>query len=119
MKKIYIAGPYSSDTVIGMLGNIRNGIKMAARIMAGGFAVFCPWLDHQIFLHLPDGSEMGVPFFQEASMEWLKVSDAVLVLSGWEKSNGTKSEIQVAKDLGIPVFFGLLDLYEWARRKGE
>ena len=37
-------------------------------------------------------------------MAWLEVSDAVVLVPGWEQSNGTKKEIEVAEKLGIPVY---------------
>jgi len=38
-------------------------------------------------------------------MAWLSVSDMVVVLEGWEQSEGTKAEIKRAEELGIPVTY--------------
>jgi hypothetical protein len=46
-------------------------------------------------------------------MAWLEVSDAVLLIEGWEKSKGTLAEIERAKALGIPVFTTVYDLNQW------
>ena len=43
--------------------------------------------------------------------------DAVLVVPGWENSTGTKKEIEVAINLGIPVFYTLEELIRFLRKK--
>jgi hypothetical protein len=43
-------------------------------------------------------------------MQWLEVSDAVLVVQGFERSTGTRREIARAGQLGIPVHFSFEDL---------
>lgn len=114
MKRVYIAGKYSDDDIIKILANIRTGQQMAAFLMSEGFAVCCPFLDYQLAL-----TQMGMYLtkaqFQANSMAWVDVSDALLVLPGWETSGGTKREIARAKQLGIPVFYSLTDLEEWDR----
>ena len=37
-------------------------------------------------------------------MEWLRVSDAVYVISGEGKGGGVDAEIKIANELGIPIF---------------
>lgn len=113
MKRVYIAGPYSSDNVIGALENIRRGQRMATKLLQHGVAVFCPWLDHQLFLQLREGETISLETIQEHSLAWMRVSDAVLVLKGYETSKGTLAEMKEAYALDKPVFFNPLDLYAW------
>jgi hypothetical protein len=47
-------------------------------------------------------------------MAWLDVSDAVLLLDGWERSKGTLVEIDRAKELDIPIFNNINGLELWA-----
>lgn len=110
MRKIYIAGPYSSDNIIGGIENIRHGRRMATKLLLHGFAVFCPWLDSELFMQLREGEQISLETIQEHSMAWLRVADAVLVLKGFEASKGTLAEMREAYDLGIPVYFNYLDL---------
>ena len=117
MKKIYIAGPYSATNIIQGLENIRAGQRMATKLLLHGFAVFAPWLDHQLFLQLREGETISLETIQAHSMEWLKVADAVLVLKGFEASRGTLEEMRVAYDLEKPVFFNPMDLYSWNDQK--
>jgi hypothetical protein len=41
------------------------------------------------------------------SMEWLRASDAVWMISGWEISRGALAEKAEAEKLNIPVFYDL------------
>lgn len=111
MKRVYIAGCYSADNVIDVLANIRKGIAKSAEIMNLGFAVFSPWLDFQLALS-PYGSCLVKSDYQDNSMAWLEVSDAVFVLPNSEKSGGVQREIERAKKLGIPVYTKIEDLTE-------
>lgn len=100
MKRVYVAGPYSGPDVITILGNIRRGIDLSLKIMKLGHAVYCPWLDWQFGTM----AELTKEQYQNNSMAWVEVSDAVVLAEGWEKSGGTGREINRATELGIPVF---------------
>lgn len=99
MKRIYIAGSYSSDNVIGVLDNIRIGIKASARALKEGYAPFCPWLDHMFHFHEP----LTVKDYQAYSMIWLEVCEEVWVLPYSENSKGTAKELERARELNIPI----------------
>ena len=99
-RRIYVAGRYSSDNVIGVLNNIHDGIKMCAEILKSGDAPFCPWLDYQF--HFFDKS-FTIHDYYRYSIAWLEVSDELWVLPGSEASIGTNKEIERATELGIPV----------------
>jgi len=115
--RVYVAGPYSADNVIDVLGNIRRGVALSAQLLAEGYAVFCPFLDFQLAL-TPYGAMLPKEAYQKNSMAWVDVSDAVLVLlPGWEKSGGVRREIERASELDIPVFYSLADLEKYARGK--
>lgn len=102
---MYIAGPYSATSILAGLENIRRGQRAATEYLLAGYAVFCPWLDHQLFLQLREGEQIDLATIREHSMAWLSVSDMVVVLEGWEQSEGTKAEIKRAEELGIPVTY--------------
>jgi len=104
MKKVYVAGAYSSDNVLGVLNNIREGIRVSTEILLAGYAPFCPWLDHQFVLALREGEHIPVRAFQENSIAWLEVSDVMVLVPGWENSHGTRAEIEIARTLNIPVY---------------
>ena len=109
MKRIYVAGLYSrakngnTANVIEVLDNMRKGIGNAVHLLNRGFSVFCPWLDFQFGLAHPIPKKV----YQNNSMAWLEVSDAVLVISGAGLNSGVDREIERADQLGIPVFYSI------------
>jgi nucleoside 2-deoxyribosyltransferase len=110
MKRIYLAGPYSSNNVIKVFENMKNGMRMATKLLLLGYAVFCPWWDYHAFLELREEEEIPLEVIQKHSMMWLEVSDAILVLPDHHQSKGTLAEIARAKELNIPIYFSLKEL---------
>jgi nucleoside 2-deoxyribosyltransferase len=115
MIKVYIAGAYSDDNVIGVLKNIGRGEEIAAQVFKLGFAPFTPWHDKS-FVMLNWRDEFTVKQFYDYSIAWLKVSDAVLVVpniknvKNWEDSSGTRYELEQARELQIPIFYSIYAL---------
>ena len=109
-KRVYVAGPYSSNNIIGCLDNIREGLRVSTEVLLNGLTPFCPWQDFHFQLMLRGDERLAVTDYYRYSMAWLDVSDAMLVLPGWETSKGTLTEIERAKELNIPMFFSLDDL---------
>lgn len=106
--RVYVAGVYSRNIdgsqagTIDTLKNIRAGQKACLDLWRDGFTPFCPWLDYQ-FMLLDDG-EISVDMFKQYSMDWLEVSDAVVVLSGTGIGGGVDAEINRALALDIPLY---------------
>ena len=109
LKRIYVAGKYSANNVLDVLKNIGRGEKACAQLFSMGYAPFCPWHDKSYVTDMPD-SDFTVDQFYRYSLAWLEVSDAVLLLPGWEQSKGTVAEIERADQLGIPVFKSIEEL---------
>jgi len=110
MKKVYVAGAMSADNILEMLQNIHDGIKLGAELLKRGYAPFVPHFDTAF--KIQNGVDFDVPmqYYYDYTMEWLKVSDAVLVCPNWKNSKGTLAEIEKAKELSIPVYFNLEEL---------
>ena len=87
--------------------NMRAGMKASVEVLLSGNVPFCPWLDYQFWLVLPDGEEIPIEAIKAYSMEWLRVSEAILLLPGWEMSPGSCAELAEAKRLGLEVFDGM------------
>lgn len=111
-KRIYVAGPYSSDNVLGVLNNIRRGIEMAAVLTKLGFAPYVPFAD--CLTVIAHGEGISVPELQAVSFAYVSVCDAMILLPGWEKSRGTEDEMEEAWRHSIPVFVEIKDLMEWS-----
>lgn len=118
MVKVYVAGAYSDDNVLGVLRNIGRGQSIAATLFCRGYAPFVPWHDKTFVIEWWQYN-FSIKMFYEYSMEWLRVSDAVFIvpnhhgLKNWQDSGGTLKEIEEANKLGIPVFhdYDKLDYY--------
>ena len=106
MKRIYIAGKLNADAV-GYLKNVHAMIRVAQAAKDAGFSVFVPCLD--LLMGIVAG-DYEYEDYATPNLAWLSVSDAVLLVPGWETSKGTQAEIAWAKELGIPVFETLQEL---------
>lgn len=118
MLKVYVAGAYSDDNVLGVLKNIGRGESVAAELFSLGFAPFTPWHDKSFVIeHWRE--DFTVKMFYDYSIEWLKVSNCILIvpntkgLKKWEDSTGTLKEIEIAKENNIPVFYHIKDLVKY------
>lgn len=107
MKRVYIAGAFSADNVLGVLDNMRKGMRWATKVLLKGYAPFVPWFDYHFQLNLREGEKLTVQQYYNYSLAWLAVSDVVFVTPGWENSKGTLKEIEVARALNIPVVFDI------------
>lgn len=115
--RIYVAGaitPYPSEhPVMGFLGNIKRGVRASLEVLLAGLVPFSPFLDYQYWFYLRGNEKITEKMIKDLSMEWLRVSDAVLVLPKWRKSSGTKAEVVIARELKIPVFYNLEDIIDY------
>lgn len=80
-------------------------MRVGTEALLKGYAPFVPWMDYHFNLMLRDGERLSVEDYYRYSMAWLEVSDAVLVLPGWEKSKGTLNEIKRAEELYMPIYY--------------
>ena len=110
MKRVYVAGAYSSDKTMGVFNNMRRGMRASTEVFLAGFFPFCPWLDFHFILMLRENEELTIEQYYEYGIAWLEVSDAILVLPNSEHSRGTKLEMAKAMSLGIPVYYSLEEL---------
>jgi hypothetical protein len=110
MKRVYVAGAYSSNNVIGVLDNMREGMRWATKVFLAGHAPFAPWLDFHFQLMLREGESLAVDDYYQYSLAWMQAADVVFVTPGWESSKGTHAEIAEAVRLGIPVVYALDDV---------
>ena len=120
--RVYVAGAYSSNNVLGVLENMRLGMRASKDVMLARLAPFCPWLDYHFWLMLDDGETLTVDDFYEYSMAWLAASDAVLVVNNPANidSVGLKKELDLARQLRIPIFNTVERLKDWDdAKRGE
>jgi hypothetical protein len=114
MKRIYVAGAMSSSNPIQFLENLRKGMRVSTEVLLSGFSVFSPFIDFSLFFQCREGECIPVETIQANSMAWLEVSDAILLVPGWECSKGTLKELDRAILLGIPVYHSIEEMQEMA-----
>lgn len=100
MKIAYIIAPYRTDTIYETLKNIRKAEKVAVEYWKKGYAVICP---HKNSALLNGATDEKV--FLDGYIEILTRCDLCVVLKGYDKSSGSKKEIEIAKEYKIDIIY--------------
>jgi len=104
VKLIYIAGPYGAMTPAGIKKNVARARDMAAACRGQGWFFICPHLNTTGFEKYTDEDWNTWEKWMEMDLAILERCDAVLLMPGWEKSDGARMERSHAIALGIPTF---------------
>jgi len=104
--RVYIAGKLNADAV-GYLYNVHKMMTTAEKVRKAGYAIFVPAID--LLLGIKFGYTNYHDYFDNGQ-EWLKASDAVVLVDNFYTSKGTYQEIKTALDRGIPVYRNVDDL---------
>lgn len=94
MKIAFISGPYKPINGRTVLENIRHAEKYAIKYWRLGYAVICPHLNTAHFDGLCKDD-----VWLKGDIEILKRCDVIVMIPGWEKSNGAKAELKEAAGL--------------------
>ncbi len=97
---IYIAGPYRASTKLGIIINILKARKVAKKYWALGYTVITPHSNSALM----DGCATDEVFLR-GGLDLLECAKLMVVLKGWEKSQGTIAEIEYAKEHSIPIIY--------------
>ena len=102
MRRIYIAGPYRAATPSDVDRNILQAREAQAELLRRGHAPFCPHaMTAQFERSFPDIPD---ECYLESDKLWLRQCEALVLLPGWEKSEGARGEVALAEELGLVVF---------------
>ena len=101
---IYLAGPYSSPDEFVRLGRFDALNAMAGRLMGLGFFIYSP-ISHTHPIATAGSLPLGWDFWEQYDRVILGCCERLLVykLPGWEESKGVAAEIEIAKELGLPI----------------
>lgn len=108
MKRVYIAGKLN-DMAVDYLYNVHVMMYVAQIVKSCGFSVYVPCMD--LLLGIMFGYKKYHDYFDN-SQPWLEAADAVFLVPGWQKSSGTKMEMELATVRKIPIFDDLEDLLD-------
>jgi hypothetical protein len=92
--RVYVAGPISSDVFEG----VHRGFAAGKKLFEDGLAPFIPHAD--AFWFLGEGNWNA---YLEYDLEYVSVCDAVYRLAG--PSKGADLEVDIAIQLGIPIYY--------------
>ena len=103
--KIYVAGPYTGDTIEQIESNVQKAIDAGIHIWMKGHFPFIPHLLHWVDLR---AAELGIPMGWEDYMlwdaPWLDDCDAFYLLA---ESKGALIELDRASQKGIIIYRSL------------
>ena len=110
--RIYIVGSITptnkeENPVLEYGKNFMKFLDAAKRLARYGYAPFVPIFDFPLSVY--GAGEFDIEVFYEMRLSFLTVCDAVFLLPGWENSKGSKKELKVATEAGIPIY---TDMYK-------
>ena len=97
--RVYVAGPFRGPTAWAIAQNVRRAEEIGHKVADAGCSPLIPHANTAHFHGLgPDA------FWLDATLAWLRVSEAVALAPRWSESSGTLAEVAEAHRLGLPVF---------------
>ena len=102
---VYLAGPYShEDHSVEEIRFIKLN-RIAGKLMKRGYVVFSPISHSHPIAKYIDSNCNNHDFWLRQDMPFLKISDILYVctIHGYKESKGIQREIDMAKELEIPI----------------
>jgi hypothetical protein len=94
----FISGAYSGRSPSEVEDNLSRATQVVKEALKAGWVPVCP----NVFWH-PFADLQEYDFWLEAALDLLEECDVLVLVPGWENSSGVLREVELAKDLGIPV----------------
>ena len=106
MAKIYLASPYSHISEDVRQQRFEAACVAAGKLILDGHIVFSP-IAHSHNIHAVGGLPGSWDFWKNIDISFIKWADQVnvLMLQGWEDSQGVWAEIDIAKTMDKPVYY--------------
>lgn len=98
---IYVAGKYRAATREAVAANIEAARQVGIEAARLGWY---PVIPHANTAHMEDDLQHADQFWLAGTLELMTRCDAVVLVPGWETSEGTRGEIAKADQLHIPVY---------------
>jgi hypothetical protein len=95
---IYISGKYSGD----IDNNIALARRVAIEVWERGHVALCPHLNTANF---EKDCKLEYDDYIKGDLLLIEGCQAILMLPGWEESQGAQIELEYAEKLGLPVYY--------------
>lgn len=109
-KVIFISGPFHAVNAWERELNIRRAEVVALEVWKAGAVAICP---HTNTAHFEGALQDHVWLLGD--MEIMRRCDAVMCVEGWDKSVGSRLEVDEAKRRKLPVFYDINQLTCWLK----
>lgn len=113
LRLVYVAGPFRGPTIWDIAENVRNAQRVGLEVARLGYMPVIPHANTHLF-----HGQGNDTFWLEGTLELLRRCDAVVLVPGWEKSSGTRAEIEEARRCGIPVFASPAEMVDVKLERG-
>lgn len=98
MKLLYLAGPFRDRSLWQMRKHVEQAEQIASELWREGYVVLSPHLNHGAFQGLVEDNMIGC-----ACDLLVNKCDALVRMDGWEHSEGTRQEVNHARDCGLSI----------------
>jgi hypothetical protein len=106
--RIYIAGPYTSDSNDQVGINISIARRVSALLLAAGHLPYCP---HTHTAHYEElFPEIEYDTYMEHGLAFQRLCDCLFVLPRWKESKGAMREVEQARSWMQPCYFRMADV---------
>lgn len=111
MKLFYVAGPFRAPTLAQIQQNIDKARNVAVELAEAGLMPVCVHTMEGLAMHDIQQADRG-QFWVDGTLEVMRRCDAVVLVEGWERSQGTLGEIAEARRLGLPIYANAAEAVE-------
>lgn len=110
--KVYIAGPYTAETPEAVLDNVHAAIDAGVELIRRGHDPYIPHLSHWVEKRnqretARHGFRLAYEDYLRLDEVWLRCCGGLLYL---HPSAGANTELALAQELGLKVFFSLAEV---------
>ncbi len=95
-QRAFVSGKYRGDIV----ANIAAARLVAEELWRRGYDVFCPHMNSAYM----DGVASDEHFL-ESGLRFLEVCHLIVMVAGWQESEGARKELKRARELGLNIWY--------------
>lgn len=101
---IYLASPYSDPDTNVMQRRYEEVVHVAAKLMETGLHLFCP-IAHTHPIACAGALPRGFDYWKSFDEWYISRCNGLVVvmLDGWDRSNGVRLECEIAEQYDVPV----------------